>query len=565
MRAVTSRWLIASPGQKALDLGVLELVLQGPNGVRALGQESRWMLVPNDPALPKSVPVASAPFVIGRSRDCHLILPESEEMRAVTSRWHSHIILKDGQFHIVDGSIEPAPETGRPKPSATGTVVNGRRISEPTPFKNQDTIEIGPWRFKVKAGVSVEEQPLDTGDLFHDILQGESRIMDTADPKLREKFGHLHELVQRLAGTPDIEESLTALLSYATGKIAAAEVAAVLLAGPEGSFRVRLAWEKTFGKAQDFRFSSSLLNSLPPEQSFLLKTRLKERSESQTVHDIGSGLLLPLWGKGERLGVFYLDNRRNGQTFTEEDMYLGAAIASLISLQLSLERSARLARTEENMARYFAPDVVRSIVELSEGGRPVGLDVQERNVTVVFVDMEGFTTMSRSKTPKEISEILNPYFETVARAIQGAGGHVNKFIGDAVMGIFGAQPGQAESLPALYAEQAVTAALSIPGAWEATARRLGLPPMRLRIGINAGRAVVGNIGYAARLEYSVLGDTVNIASRLEKLAPPGGAMLSEQTKRLIEDRFEFDDAGEQEIRGVGKLRLFVPLRPKEAA
>ncbi|MEK7357046.1 MAG: hypothetical protein AAB250_11395, partial [Bdellovibrionota bacterium] len=90
-------------------------------------------------------------------------------------------------------------------------------------------------------------------------------------------------------------------------------------------------------------------------------------------------------------GVLYLDNRRNGRTFTEGDLYLGSALASLISLQLALEKQAALARVEENMARYFAPDVVERIVEQSVGSGQVGLDVQERAVTVLFGDMEGFT------------------------------------------------------------------------------------------------------------------------------------------------------------------------------
>ncbi len=522
-------------------------------------------MLADDPALPKSVPVSAFPFIIGRSRDCHLVLPDDEALRSTTSRWHCHIIERDGEPHLVDGSLQPAVETGLTKPSIIGTVINGLRISAPAPLRHQDLIAIGPWLFRVRAAATAEEEPLEGEDISRDLSQGEGRRVDAADPKLREKFGRLHELVRRLAQTPEIEDSLTTLLSYATGKITAAEVAAILLSDSKTGFHTRLAWEKNLGKTRDFRFSSSLLASLPPEQSFLLKTRLKDRSESQSVQDISSGLLLPLWGKGERLGVFYLDNRRNGKTFTEEDLYLGSAVASLISLQLSLERAAGLARTEENMARYFSPDVVQRIVEQSEGGRPVGLEVQERDVSVLFVDMEGFTALSRAKTPREISELLNPYFETMSRAIQEAGGHVNKFIGDAVMGIFGAQPGETENAPARYAEQAIWAALVIPKAWAETAARLRLNALRLRIGINSGRAVVGNIGCAARLEYSVLGDTVNIASRLENLAPPGRACVSEQTRALVSDLFEFEDLGEQDIKGVGAMRLYSPLRARRDA
>lgn len=516
----------------------------------------RWRLTETPPGEAACEPGVS-PFVIGRAPDCHLVLPESEALRAQTSRWHCHLVLEDGVWSVRDGGASPQPDTGRPKPSLTGTRVNGRRVSGAVPLKPGDVLEVGPWRLAVAGGAG--PAALDATDILRDVAGGTAVRVETDDPRLKEQFGQLHELVQRLAQIPGIEESMTALLAYATSKIAGAEVAAILLAHPDGGFHTRLSWQKNLGRMPEFRFSAALLKSLPPDRSFFLQSRLKERSESQSVHEISSGLLLPLWGKGERLGVLYLDNRRNGTTFTEGDLYLGSALSSLISLQLALEKQAALARIEENMSRYFAPDVVQRIVEQSASG-VVGLDVQERDVTVLFVDMEGFTAFSRAKTPREVSELLNPYLETVAREIQSQGGHVNKFIGDAVMGIFGAQPGEAGSDAARYAVQALRAALRIPEAWRAAAEAKRLAPLRLRLGVNSGRAVVGKIGYAARLEYSVLGDTVNQASRLEKQAAPDRACCSRATRELAAGAFEFEDLGEREIKGVGAVRLYSPER-----
>ncbi|MBI3296584.1 MAG: FHA domain-containing protein [Elusimicrobia bacterium] len=530
--------------------------------VLAAAGEGRWQLRESGPGEPSCAPAAS-PFVIGRASDCHLVLPESEALRSQTSRRHCHLLETEAGWSVADGSPSAEPDTGRPKPSITGTRVNGRRVSGAVPLRAGDVLEAGPWRFAFvdRPGAA---RALDATEILRDVAAGTALKVETDDPRLKEQFGQLHELVQRLAQIPGIEESLTALLAYATSKIAAAEAAAILLAHPDGGFAARLAWQKNLGRMPGFAFSAALLASLPPDRSFFLQSRLKDRSESQSVHDISSGLLLPLWGKGERLGVLYLDNRRNGRTFTEGDLYLGSALASLISLQLALEKQAALARVEENMARYFAPDVVERIVEQSAGSGQVGLDVQERDVTVLFVDMEGFTAFSRSKTPREVSELLNPYLETVARAIQSEGGHVNKFIGDAVMGIFGAQPGEAGGDPARYAGQALRAALAIPEKWRSTAVEKRLSPLRLRLGVNSGRAVVGNIGYAARLEYSVLGDTVNQASRLEKQAPPDRACCSQAVRDLVGGAFEFEDLGEREIKGVGAVRLFLPVRETAA-
>lgn len=539
----------------------MKVTLLGPHCFQEIGP-GQWRVMQNISAGIKEIEISEGPFIIGRATDCQLVLPESSQLRSLTSRWHCHFIKSNGKWSVADGGDKPHPDTGKPRPSITGTKVNGRKIAVATPIKPGDLLEAGPWQLEVSSGDKASAALMDAGDILTDVAKGTKLTVDAADPKLKAQFGKLHELVQRLSQIPSIEESLTALLSYATNKIEAAEVAAVLLTHPDSGFEARLAWEKNMGRMPEFRFSSALLQSLPQNQSFLLQSKLKDRSESQSLQDISSGMLLPLWGKGERLGILYLDNRRNGKTFTEEDLYLGSALASLITLQLSLERQAKIMRIEENMARYFAPDVVQRIIEQSQSDGVVGLEVTEKNVTVLFTDMEDFTKLSRLRTPREISEILNPYLETIARCIQAEGGHVNKFIGDAVMGIFGAQPGTDQNAdPAIYAGQAISAALAIPDAWKKEAERLHLPASRVRIGINSGRAVVGNIGYSARLEYSVLGDTVNIASRLEKLAPPNRAAVSESTRELCSKAFEFESAGEKEVKGVGPLKVFIPVRP----
>jgi adenylate cyclase len=531
---------------------------EAPNGVQPVAG-GRYRLTANQGG--GEIPVTASPFLIGRSPDCHVVLPEDQQLRTTTSRWHCYLLEQNGTLIASDGTYQVMTDTGQRKPSVTGTLINGKRISGPTTLANGDVLGVGPWRFVIKAPATVKVVPPAGGDVMDDVARGVAKKVEGSDPKLKEKFGQMHELVQRLAQIPDTEESLTALLSYSTMKISAAEVAAILMVKPGGGFTVRLAWQKGLGKDPNFKFSESLLTSLPPDQSFLLESKLKDRSASQSVHDISSGLLLPLWAKGERLGVFYLDNRRTGNTFTEEDLYLASALASLVSLQLALEQQSQLAKIEENMARYFAPDVVQRIVQESASGKPVGLDVQEKDITVLFVDMEGFTKLSRTKTPREISEMLNPYLETIARCIMNEGGHVNKFIGDAVMGIFGANPGQVgPSDPVLYAAQSVRAALAMPLAWEQEAVKRRLPPMRIRIGINSGRAVVGNIGFSARMEFSVLGDAVNQASRMEKQASPNRAAVSQATHDLVADQFEFEELGDREVKGVGIVKVFSPVR-----
>lgn len=528
----------------------------------------RHVVVMGELAAKIELEASASPFVIGRSPDCHLVLPKHEGDGAPVSRWHCHLYQDKGRkgepggWRIADGSPGPVEGSAGPRPSAGGTHLNGLRLRGPEPVGNGDVLQAGPWRFEL---VLSSAQTIELLDAFRDSGRRTALSVTSTDPRLGLKFGQLHDLVRSLAQTPSFEDSLETILSHACETIAPAEVAAVLeAAGPRG-FRVRMAWRKGLGKVANFRFSEALLNSLPPEQSFLLQPRLAERSASQDLNDISSGLLLPLWGKGARVGVLYLDNRRSGTAFTEEDLYSASALAGVISLQLALQRQAELARIEESMARYFAPDVVQRIVESSAGGLARGMEASERNVTVLFVDLEGFASWGHSRTPREIADFLNPYLETAALRIQGCGGHVNKFIGDSVLGIFGALPGDLEALnPARAAAQAVRAAMELPGFWQAEATRRGLPALRVRIGVDSGKSVVGNIGYAGRLEYSVVGDVVNSAARLEKLAPPDRAAVSERTRILAESYFDFEDLGDREVRGLGKMRVFSPVRALRA-
>ncbi|MBI4057688.1 MAG: FHA domain-containing protein [Elusimicrobia bacterium] len=534
---------------------MLVLALQGDHSVQSIAGNGQQQVVPNSSGASKEVHISQTPFTLGRALDCNLILPQSEKV----SRWHCYILELGGNILVKDGSLKPVPETGQVKPSATGTLVNDKPVLGSTFLQDGDTLKLGPWCFQVKiAKKYIPEDP----EVLKEVAHAQSRQIPIADPKLKEKFSQIHELIHQLSTISGTEKALGTILAYAIEKIAAAQVAAILLKDREGKFDIRMAWRKNLGRIQKFYFSEALLKSLPPDQSFLLETRLKEKSDSQNLHGITSGLLLPLWGKGERLGIFYMDNRRSGDSFTEEDLYLASAITSLITLQLALERQFQLALIQENMARYFAPDVVEKIMGQSALGQPVGLEVQERNVTVMFLDIKGFTELCRTKTPREINWILNHYFETAARSIQAGGGHVNKFIGDAVMGIFGAQPDQLEaSNPIHDAAQAVRAAFLFQKTWKEESLNKKMPQLQVRIGINSGPAVVGNIGYAARMEYSVLGDVVNLASRIEKLATPNDIAVSEATKKLLEETFRFEDLGEQEVKGAGKIRIFRPTVP----
>jgi adenylate cyclase len=533
---------------------VLQLIAAGPFSFAREGEPPRWRLLEASSGK-TTLPLREAPFAIGRSSDCQLVLPDSEALCRTTSRWHCHLLQREGSWAVCDGSLKPVPETGQPKPSISGTFLNGRRLWKTETLKAGDVLAIGPWELRLEDS---ERQSVDIDGVLRRIGEAAPLTLAEGDDASRLGFGSLAELFTKLYSIKDSEECLAVILQFALEKIPAAQVAAVLTFAPDGSPSARVAWQKGSGRLFDFRFSSGLLQSLPADRAFLLKSRIQDATKSQLEEHISSGLLAPLRGREDRLGVLYMDNRNHGGSFLEEDLYLANALAGVAALQLALERQAYMARVEQNMRQYFGPEVVRLIVDSSRQGKPVSLGVKECEATVFFVDMEGFSAFCRGRGPLEVSELLNPYFEIAAQAIQGQGGHVDKFLGDGVMGVFGAAPLDDPRLTrtANHAAAAVAAGQHMIERWRQWSSLRWGAPIRLRIGINTGRLVLGNIGFPGRMEYSALGDTVNLASRLEGTAKPDSIMVSESTYRMISGLHPCVFEDEAEVQGFGPVKTW---------
>jgi adenylate cyclase len=188
--------------------------------------------------------------------------------------------------------------------------------------------------------------------------------------------------------------------------------------------------------------------------------------------------------------------------------------------------------------RSFAHYVPTSLVRrLLANGQEAALGGEEKELTVLFADLAGFTSLSESLTPTEIVSEMRDYFEIATEAIEHRGGTLDKFLGDGVMAIFGAP-----ETVAGHATRACEAALDIVRSLaEMAPERVttGHPPLRVRIGLHTGEALVGNIGTNERFAYTVFGDTANLASRLEGLAKFYGCsvLASEETRTATRERF----------------------------
>ncbi len=235
-------------------------------------------------------------------------------------------------------------------------------------------------------------------------------------------------------------------------------------------------------------------------------------------------------------------------------------VAAYVSYRESAERRALMLLFSRHVSPAVAESIWQHREEFLDGGRP---RPQRLTATVLFTDLVGFTATSEKLTPHELVDWLNEYMEMMAQHVINRGGIINKYVGDAIMALFGVPlPRRSEAQIACDATAAVECALDMEGTLRALNDRWaksGQPPAAMRIGIFTGPLVAGSIGSAQRLEYTVIGDTVNTASRLESfdkdfLAPdpqanPCRILIGESTLVYLSDQFATEWAGEVTVKG----------------
>jgi class 3 adenylate cyclase/tetratricopeptide (TPR) repeat protein len=178
-----------------------------------------------------------------------------------------------------------------------------------------------------------------------------------------------------------------------------------------------------------------------------------------------------------------------------------------------------------------------------ESASPIDPTGERRQVTVVFADLAGYTAWGQQLDAEEVHALLEQFFDRADRIIQEHGGHIDKHIGDCVMGVFGAPIAHGDD-----AERAARAALAISAAIPDVVARVGRP-IGIHIGVAGGQVVASRTGSASHSEYTVTGDTVNLASRLTAAAERGEILVSDDTRRGLAERFDCVDAGALDIKG----------------
>ncbi|WP_438018861.1 adenylate/guanylate cyclase domain-containing protein [Sorangium sp. So ce315] len=227
---------------------------------------------------------------------------------------------------------------------------------------------------------------------------------------------------------------------------------------------------------------------------------------------------------------------------------IGELTTSLRRMAEDLEQGeadiAREAKLRGDLGRFMDRAVVDAIVR---GEHPLALGGKRAAVSVLFADVVGFTPLAESRDPERMVALLNELFSMLTEIVFRHGGTVDKFIGDCVMAVWGAPLPQPD-----HARRALAAAEDmmrfLETANEEWRERYDVE-IRLGVGVSSGEAIVGNIGSDKRMEYTVIGDVVNVASRLEAIAAPNQVLVSEATQRLAGGAFPLRALGERNLTG----------------
>jgi adenylate cyclase len=283
-----------------------------------------------------------------------------------------------------------------------------------------------------------------------------------------------------------------------------------------------------------------------------------ESGDSIRLQQIRSAMCAPLWSGSAVIGVIYVDSPLHAGSFTEQDLDLLTALSNFAAVAIERarlhDRVAAEKRIRGRLERYHSPQVVEEIITEATASGDLKT-ARTKVVTILFADIVGFTGWSEKMSADVLSRLLTEFFTLASDAVFACGGTIDKFIGDAVMAFFGAPLEQPD-----HAERAVAAALKIRegmAAWNTQRASRGDPPLEVRIAVNTGEAIVGDIGSERRVDYTVLGNAVNVAARLEEfVAQPGDIVVGPDTFQAVRDRFEVAQLGFFALKG---LTAQVPL------
>jgi adenylate cyclase len=358
--------------------------------------------------------------------------------------------------------------------------------------------------------------------------------MDPAE-KDRQKLAILLEVSKGLTRAADVDTLLKKVADFAF-EILEADRCAILLLDDRSNLLTKIARDKR-GADQAQAVPQSIARMAIDEKAAIVSENAGEDTrftgQSILMQRVRSAMCVPLIGSENKvLGVLYVDNFMSTHQFGDADVDFAIAFAGIAAVAIEngqfSDKIRQQALVRSNFERFFTPHLAARIANSADA---VKLGGDKRRVAVLFSDIRGFTALSETMNPDEMAKLLTEYFSEMVECVFRHGGTLDKFIGDAVMAQWGAPLGETDD-----ADRAMSSAMDMMEALDKLNehwKQQNRPVLQIGIGLNIGDAFAGNIGSERRLEYTVIGDTVNTASRLCGVAGPGEILLSDDFKRAL--------------------------------
>jgi adenylate cyclase len=367
-----------------------------------------------------------------------------------------------------------------------------------------------------------------------DLPSGTSHLKvraQTQEERREKKLSLLLEISKELSRQQELDRLLDKVVDFTFQVMSVDRVSILLLDEKTDELIPRVSRSRTGDASAARHVPQSIARKAITERVAILSdnaaTDDRFKGKSILIQSVRSAMCTPLLGSDQKaLGILYVDNQTATHSFTDEDLEFLIAFAGLTAVAIEnsqmSERIRREALVLSNFQRYFAPNLAAQIVQ-QEGA--VRLGGQKRPVVIFFSDIRGFTTMSETMSPDDIATLLNEYFTEMVEIVFEHGGTLDKFMGDSIMALWGAPIAHEDD--ADRAMGCATAQLAALEKLNVRWREQGRPEIKIGVGINFGEVFAGNIGSDRRLEYTVIGDAVNIASRLCSSAGPNEILISD--------------------------------------
>jgi adenylate cyclase len=528
-----------------------------------------YRLLYQDGDVPQSYTFTTGEVVIGRSPDCQIVLKDFG-----ISRTHAKIVVDEDGIRIADLK------------SKNGTQVNGVPVVE-APLKDGDRILLGKFQLafsKTLEGKVVldEDKPLseEAGTIIRSV--GElSRLLSTTDTKGGvaaadarkapdvaeiEKSNRILKVLTKVAETliavRPVEEVLEQVMDIVFEHIPSDRGFLMLQEEPDNKLVPMVIKHRNPGSGVDsgkITISKTIADRVLKDRvSILTSDAMVDprfgAGDSIRFHGIRSAMCAPLWNKDQVIGIIHVDSPMLTNCFTLNDLDLLTALANYAAVAVERARLNQKIVAEEKkrerLGRFLSPQVTQRILNASDSqGAALGVP-EVKDVSILFADIVGFTSMSEKMSPAAVALLLNDYLSRMTDVVFKYDGTLDQYIGDAIMAVYGAPLDMPD-----HAAQAVKSALEMQERLtEFNSERKEGPHLRIRIGINSGKAVAGEIGSINKKEYTVLGDVVNTASRLESsVAKPGMVVIGENTYNAVIDQFECKSMGSFTLKGKEKV------------